>query len=76
MIGAQKILKSVGGVKGWAGTIGLLEIQSTCARRGDVIARDVGNGIALGVCVGSLAAFVGRDGLEFLDLNGASCWRL
>jgi hypothetical protein len=26
--------------------------------------------------VGNAAAFVGRDGLEFLDLNGAACWRL
>jgi hypothetical protein len=75
-IGAQRIIDKAGGILELARELGLETTQIGLARRGDVIARDVGNGIGLGVCVGNAAAFVGRDGLEFLDLNGAACWRL
>ena len=75
-IGAQRIIEKAGGILELARELGLKPAQIGLARRGDVIARDVGNGIGLGVCVGNAAAFVGRDGLEFLDLNGAACWRL
>jgi len=75
-IGAQRIIDKAGGVLELARELGLEQTQIVLARRGDVIARDVGNGIGLGICLGNGAAFVGRDGLEFFDLKGASCWRI
>jgi hypothetical protein len=74
-IGAQRIIDKAGGILELARELGLNSTQIGLARRGDVIARDVGNGIGLGICIGDAAAFVGRDGLDFFDLNGATCLR-
>jgi len=75
-VGAQRIIDQAGGILELARELGLEPKPIALAQRGDVIARDTGNGIGLGVCIGSTAAFVARDGLEFVDLNNASCWGL
>lgn len=72
---AMRFVELGGGVEAMIERAGGQVVHPAMARRGDVIARDVGNGIGLGVCVGSLAAFVGKDGVLFLDLTNVSCWR-
>lgn len=72
---ALRFVKDGGGVEAMIERAGGQPIDSKLARRGDVIARDVGNGVGLGVCVGSLAAFVAEDGLRFVDFTHGSCWR-
>jgi hypothetical protein len=34
-----------------------------------------GNGVALGICLGVVAAFISSDGVQFLPLHEASIWR-
>ena len=72
---ALRFVEVGGGVEAMIERAGGTPVHPSLARRGDVIARDVGNGIGLGVCVGALAAFVGKDGLRFVDFSNASCWR-
>jgi len=72
---AMRFVELGGGVEAMIERAGGQVVHPTMARRGDVIARDVGNGIGLGVCVGSLAAFVAENGLHFVDFPHSSCWR-
>ena len=64
-----------GGIEAMVERAGGERIDAKLARRGDVIAREVGNGTGLGVCIGALAAFVAEDGLRFVDFTQGSCWR-
>jgi hypothetical protein len=72
---ALRFVETGGGVEAMIERAGGALVHPSLARRGDVIARDVGNGIGLGVCVGAVAAFVAKDGLRFVDFSNASCWR-
>lgn len=72
---ALRYLKDHGGVEAFVERAGGKRIDPRLARRGDVVARDVGSGIGLGVCIGALAAFVAEDGLRFADFSSGSCWR-
>lgn len=72
---AMRFVEAGGGVEAMVERAGGRIVHPSLAHRGDIIARDVGNGIGLGVCIGSLAAFVGKDGLQFVAFNQASCWR-
>lgn len=74
-LGALRFVQSAGGVEGLVARAGGRRIDQKLARRGDIIARDVGDGIGLGVCIGALAAFVAKGGLGFLDFTNGSCWR-
>ncbi len=74
-LGALRFVQSAGGVEGLVERAGGRRVDEKLARRGDIIARDVGNGTGLGVCIGALAAFVEADGLCFLSLHQSSCWR-
>ncbi len=74
-LGALRFVESAGGVEGLVQRAGGRRIDAKLARRGDVIARDVGEGTGLGVCIGALAAFVAEDGLRFVDFRRGSCWR-
>ncbi len=72
---ALRFVEAGGGVEAMIERAGAAPVHPSLARRGDVIARDVGNGIGLGVCVGAMAAFVAEDGLRFVDFSSGSCWR-
>ena len=74
-LGALRFVESAGGVEGLVQRAGGRRVDAKLARRGDVIARDVGNGTGLGVCIGSVAAFVAEDGLRFVNFAHGSCWR-
>jgi hypothetical protein len=74
-LGALRFVKSAGGVEGLVEKAGGQRIDVKLAHRGDVVARDVGDGVGLGLCIGSLAAFVAQDGLRFVDFSSGSCWR-
>lgn len=52
-------------------------IAPLLARRGDVVAGDSGNGVALGICIGAHVAFIGSKGIVKVRL--ADCikaWRV
>jgi len=72
---ALRFVEAGGGVEAMLERAGGKVVHPSLARRGDVIARDVGNGTGLGVCIGALAAFVAEDGLRFVDFPHGSCWR-
>ena len=72
---ALRFVEAGGGVEAMIERAGGGRVDAKLARRGDVIARDVGNGKGLGVCIGALAAFVAEDGLRFVDFPHGSCWR-
>lgn len=55
------------------------ELGNIChAQRGDVVLIDVpGEGPAVGICVGSKAAFAGPNGLEFPPMSACRrAWRI
>jgi hypothetical protein len=74
-LSALRFVKDGGGVEAMLERAGGQSVHPSLARRGDVIARDVGSGTGLGVCIGALAAFVAEDGLRFVDFAQGSCWR-
>ena len=82
-LGAARVLKRLGGVEAIAEARctehGFAELPSVSfAQRGDVVLLDTPReGPALGICVGSRAAFMGPNGLEFvLVSNCRRAWRV
>jgi hypothetical protein len=80
--GAAKVLRERGGVRGliraYGEPLGMQPIGAVYAQRGDIVIADTGNGEALGVSLGDVAAFVARDGLVFAPFDfqlRAPCWR-
>jgi hypothetical protein len=60
-------------------TLGFREVALSLATRGDIIVRDSGDGDCAGVVLGKQSAFVGRDGLRFIQTNlqaDARAWRI
>ena len=62
---------------------GFSEVPLALAQRGDVVSVDSGSEkcaalkVALGVCIGSLAAFASRDGLVFYPISECrKAWRI
>ena len=49
--------------------LGFKPIGQGFASRGDIAVRDCGNGDTMGIMLGSMAAFVGKNGLLFAELN-------
>jgi hypothetical protein len=74
-LGARRALDEGGGIGRLVEQAGGIRIETSLAQRGDLVAQDFPVGIALGICVGTLAAFVSRDGIEFVPLSKASIWR-
>ena len=77
-LGATRVLSRYGGVLEIAGTLAKLEsIPTSTARRGDVVAFKMDGGHALGICIGDIAALVGKGGLVFPRIEtAAAAWRL
>lgn len=68
-----RVLEKHGGLIGTIETymepLGFKPISQGFAARGDIAVRDCGNGDTMGIILGSTAAFVGKDGLLFAELN-------
>jgi hypothetical protein len=68
-----RVLENHGGLIGTIEThfnpLGFKPIVQGFAGRGDIAVRDCGNGDTMGIVLGSNAAFVGKDGLQFANLN-------
>ena len=82
-LGAARFLKANGGVRGIMREIGeplgMVRVDATKVQRGDLVIADTGNGESIGICAGSHATFVGKDGLLFAPFDfqrAAHCWRV
>ena len=76
-IGAHRFVAEAGGVENLIERAGASRLPAMMARRGDLVSMDNGDGVALGVCLGHLSAFVGKNGLLFYSHANAQaiCWR-
>jgi hypothetical protein len=76
-LGAQRFVAEGGGVENLIANVGAQRLPALLAQRGDLVSMDNGEGVALGVCVGHLSAFVGKKGLHFFNhaTPAANCWR-
>jgi hypothetical protein len=59
----------IGTIDTYFNPLGFKAIGQGFAARGDIAVRDCGNGDTMGIVLGSTAAFVGKDGLQFANLN-------
>lgn len=82
-LGAARILKNHGGVRGImhniAEPLGIHRIAGGLDQRGDLAVAETGNGESIGICIGAHAAFVGVSGLLFAPFDfkkAAHCWRV
>jgi hypothetical protein len=82
-LGARRIIKRRGGLAAMVARaltrLGFREVALSLAARGDIIVRDSGDGDCAGVVLGKQSAFVGRDGLRFIQTNlqaDARAWRI
>lgn len=76
-LGAHRFVAEGGGVENLIANAGAKRLPASFAQRGDLVSMDNGDGVALGVCVGHLSAFVGKNGLQFFSHANpaANCWR-
>ena len=74
-LSAHRALNRGGGIERLVDQAGGTKIATALARRGDLVAQDGGDGVALGICIGSVAAFLARDGLQFVPFLNARVWR-
>jgi hypothetical protein len=82
-LGARRIIKRSGGLDVMVARallpLGFREVALSLAGRGDIIVRDSGDGDCAGVVMGAQSAFVGRDGLSFINTHlqtDARIWRI
>jgi hypothetical protein len=82
-LGARRIIKRRGGLAAMVARaltpLSFREVALSLATRGDIIVRDSGDGDCAGVVLGKQSAFVGRDGLRFIQTNlqaDARAWRI
>lgn len=77
-LGAARILDTVGGVEALAtGALGVAPDEARFAGRGDIVSFTDERGTALGVCVGTVAAFVAAHGLMFKPITACGkSWRV
>ena len=82
-ISAHRLIKKHGGIIGivrnYGEPCGIERIESSMARRGDIIVRDCGDGDCIGIVLGAEATFVGASGLLFSAMNKdkeTTCWKL
>lgn len=68
-LGAWRIIKEAGGIREIASTAcalhGWPEVPVRQVHRGDIVAIDSGDGLALGVCLGDKGAFPGKSQMAF-----------
>ena len=75
--GAERVMAEHGGLAALITEYYGEPIAIAQAGRGDLVLAERDNGPALGVCLGSVAAFAGPDGLAFLNMNeGRLAWRI
>ena len=72
---ALRFLKAGGGIENLVERAGGERVATGLARRGDLVAQDCGDGVALGVCIGNSAAFVTANGIGFVPFPLGSVWR-
>jgi hypothetical protein len=82
-LGARRIIKRNGGLDAMVAnaliSFGFRQVDLLIAGRGDIIVRDSGNGDCAGVVLGLQSAFVGGDGLKFLNTQlqaDSRIWRI
>lgn len=80
-LSAARLLKEAGGVEeiaaGECAALDWPEVPLKRAHRGDVVSFDGDHGTALGVCLGSVVAFPGPDGVAFVPLKQCRrAWRI
>ena len=76
-LGAARFLEEAGGLGTLVDSLGLVRVLPLQASRGDVVAQDNGRGLALGICIGSGAAFAAETGLVFASMqNIKTAWRI
>ena len=82
-ISGVRALEKCGGLVGTIQThmepLGFAAIGQGHASRGDIVVRDCGNGDTMGIVLGTVGAFVGKNGINFAALNdGAESffWRI
>lgn len=82
-LGARRIIKRHGGLGVMVAhallPLGFREVALSLAGRGDIIVRDSGDGDCAGVVLGAQSAFVGADGLQFIQTRlqaDARIWRI
>lgn len=77
-LGAARVLKQYGGVVGLTERhAGLQRGTLTTAQRGDLLAHQMPGGLALGICLGAVGAYVGRDGIKFAPAaDAAAVWKV
>jgi hypothetical protein len=74
-LGARRALDEGGGIEALVEQAGGIRIETGLAQRGDLVAQESGNGVALGICLGVVAAFISSDGVHFFPIHEASIWR-
>ena len=82
-ISAHRLIKKHGGIIGivrnYGEPCGIERIESSMARRGDIVVCDGGEGECIGISLGSVIAYVGKSGLIFYPMSAqkvTTCWRL
>ena len=82
-LGAARFLKANGGVRGIIKSVGeplgMTAVDGARCQRGDLVIAETGSGEGIGICIGSHAAFVSKDGLRFIPIDfqrAAHCWRI
>lgn len=74
---AEKILSAIGGVIALASSVLGDSKHPSIAKRGDVVACDFGDGVAIGICLGVWSCAPGPSGLVYRPtLNAVSAWSI
>jgi hypothetical protein len=77
----MRSVKPLGGVEGAferaCALEGFAEVRVVMVPRGDAVSTMTNHGPAIGICLGEVAAFVGRNGLEFISINNCrAAWQI
>lgn len=73
---ALKLVLKNGSLTDWVNKH-LEQIPITMAQRGDIVDVETCEGPAMGLCIGSRAVFIGKDGLEYVSLTSLiRAWRM
>jgi len=75
-LSAARILQDNGGITAMVKLLGLSSVPIGFSKRGDLAVKDFGDGETIGIVIGSVAAFTGKDALIFCSTEEAICWRL
>lgn len=74
---AEKILNELGGIEALASSVLGERKHPSAAKRGDVVACDFGDGLALGICLGVESCAPGIKGLVYRKtLKSVAAWSI